>query len=73
MEFFWYWLLNDGLGNKKKHRGFWDNGGHDEKNDSGLDKFLARQSDTVEKIIKIGGVIISSVLYILLVTSIIKL
>lgn len=65
MIMFWYWLLFDGLLSNKKRFNFWSLGS-DGPEDGVLDNFLQSLKRWQHIAIKIGGVIISTTLYILL-------
>lgn len=62
---FLYWFLFDGLFNHIRGFNWWFTGS-DDKNDAKTDDFLQSISLTKQKWIKIGGTIISVILYIIL-------
>lgn len=62
--FFWYWTLFDGLYNIC--RGFeWFFAGSDDPDDAGTDNFLQWVGPTWHRIIKVGGILLSTIGYLL--------
>lgn len=61
--FFYYWFLFDGLYNKLRGYDWWFLGS-DDSDDAKLDNLLQAIGKTWGKILKIGGIIISTLLYI---------
>ncbi len=62
MEFFWFWLLFDGLYNKLRGFGWWF-AGSDDPDDSVLDDFL-QANPVAGAILKIGGLLLFTSIYI---------